>query len=135
MSKADESYVQALYKTLDYSNGQFDKNVLLIASGALGASFTFIDKLVPNLEVAISKNYLINAWYWFASVIFISLLSHFISTLSIRWSIINHNKTKFSKGMKRWNYLIRFLNVFMIFGLLIGIVLLINFINLNISKP
>ena len=133
MSSTDENYVKELYKTLSYSNEQFDKNVLFIASGALGISFAFIEKLV-KLDKAINKDLLTNAWYYFAIVIFISLICHFVSSLSIRWSISNHNQNEknFNKGMKRWNFTIRFLNAFMIIGLLIGTIYLINFLKQNI---
>lgn len=131
MAKQD-LYIQELYKVLSYSNEQFDKNVLFIASGALGVSFAFIDKLIPDMEKAVSKNSLINAWYCFAAVIFISLVSHFISSISIRWSINNYEKDNFEKGMRLWNWLIRSLNVLMVIGLFTGTILLINFIQLNL---
>lgn len=131
MSKQD-TYVQELYKVLNYSNEQFDKNVLFIASGALGVSFAFVDKLIPDMEKAIVKNSLINAWYCFAAVIFISLVSHFIASLSIRWSIANYEKKNWTKKMGYWNWLIRSLNVLMVIGLFMGTLLLINFINQNI---
>jgi hypothetical protein len=118
-----------LYKVLTYSNTQFDKQVLFIASGAFGVSFAFIDKLIPQLDLAIDKFYLIYSWYAFACVIFTSLLSHFISMLSIRWRIENPEN---EKGMKNWNRSIRGLNIIMILGLLIGSFLLIKFINLNL---
>ncbi len=132
MNEGDKRYEQELYKTLSYSNEQFDKNVLFIASGALAISFAFVEKLVPNLEIAKQKDYLIDAWYFFGCVIFISLICHFISILSIRWSITNHQKKDFEKGMYRWNLATRILNFTMIIGLLIGIILLINFIKQNI---
>lgn len=132
MSKETETYVQELYKALYYSSEQFDKNVLLIASGALGISFAFIENLV-DLNKAISKNILIHSWYWFAGVIFISLVSHFVSSLSIRWTVENINSNSLENGRKRWNIGIRILNAIMIIGLLVGTVLLINFIQQNLN--
>lgn len=128
----NKHYEQELYKALTYCNEQFDKNVLFIASGALGISFAFIEKLIPQLLKAYYKCYLIGAWYCFGAVIFISLACHFISMLSIRWSITNYPKDTFEKGMKQWNNAIRSLNVLMMVGLLIGIILLISFIKQNI---
>lgn len=128
----NERYEQELYKVLTYSNEQFDKNVLFIASGALGISFAFIEKLVPQLSKAYCKCYLISAWYCFGLVVFISLLSHFISMLSIQWSIANHTKQNFEKGRIKWNTATRVFNISMIIGLLIGIILLITFIKQNI---
>lgn len=132
MADNDDTYIEELYKTLSYSNEQFDKNVLFIASGAFGVSFAFIENLVPDLEKATSTGYLIGAWYVFASVIFISLVSHFLSSQSISWSIRNYGKKKWEKGYKRWNWTTRSLNIFMITGLLTGTILLISFINKNI---
>jgi hypothetical protein len=132
MGDTTKTYIDELYKTLHYSNEQFDKNVLFIASGALGVSFAFIEKLVPNLENAIEKTCLFNAWYSFAIVIFISLVSHFISSLSIRWSISHCEDENFTTKMKYWNWVTRSLNILMIIGLLIGTILLINFIKKNI---
>lgn len=132
MKKEDNAYMEELYKALHYSNEQFDKNVLFIASGALGISFAFIESVVPNLECSEYKSYLINSWFMFAFVIFLSLISHFISGLSLRWSVSNFTKKKFEKGMKKWNFVIRGLNLLMILGLLIGTLLLINFIRKNI---
>lgn len=129
----DDSYVLQLYTTLRYSNEQFDKNVLFIASGSLGVSFAFIEKLVPDLRVAVCSNDLIKAWYCFAGVVFLSLISHFISSLSISWSIEHHNDHNWEAKRKKWNYVTRTLNIAMIFGLLSESVLLIHFINQNIN--
>lgn len=133
MSEKNEQYTQELYKTLSYSNEQFDKNVLFIASGALGISFAFIENIIPDLTKAMNTGFLIWAWYLYASVIFISMLSHFISSLSLKWSIKHYGKDKFDDGMNNWNNATRGLNFLMMFGLLIGTILLINFIRLNIS--
>ena len=136
MGKAedDEQYVNELYKVLNYSNEQFDKNVLFIASGALGISFAFIEKLVPSIKLSICKSSLIGAWYLFGVVIFISLVSHFISSVSLRWTISHYGdkKTDLVKGRKRWNLVIRFCNILMIAGLLWGTLLLINYIKQNL---
>lgn len=131
---ADEAHIEAKFRTLEYGNEQFDKNVLFIASGALGISFGFIEKVVPNLACAVNKSFLINSWYCFAGVIFISLVAHFISTLAIRWSIANDNmkEARYSQISGRWNWCIRALNILMILGLFLGIILLIIFVKQNI---
>ncbi len=131
---ADEEYIKAKYQTLSYGNEQFDKNVLFIASGALGISFGFIEKVVPNLASAVNKNLLIDSWYCFAGVIFISLVAHFISILANRWSIV-HDKiaeARYNKISARWNKCIRMLNIFMILGLFFGVLRLVLFVKQNI---
>jgi len=130
----DEEYIKQKYQALSYGNEQFDKNVLFIASGALGISFGFIEKLVPDLSTTQHKCYLIDSWYCFAGVIFISLLAHFISVMANRWAIVNDKMEdkKYNKISRRWNYLVRSFNILMIVGLLVGILLLIAFVNQNI---
>jgi hypothetical protein len=132
MSKND-NYTNEQYQALKYSNEQFDKNVLFIASGALGISFAFIEKIV-NLKVAQCKALLICSWYLFAGVIFISLFAHFISIMINRWAITNNpdNNKYYNRNTCIFNWSVRLLNISMIVGLLIGIILLIHFINLNI---
>jgi hypothetical protein len=136
----DEEYTKEQYTALKYSNEQFDKSIQLIASGALGISFAFIEKIV-KLEYAICKSLLINAWVIFAIVIFISLITHFVSILANRWAIenlyevdadINTKLDYFKKARRYWNYPIRALNVMMIIGLFIGMLFLITFIKQNI---
>lgn len=131
---ADEEYIKAKYQALSYGNEQFDKNVLFIASGALGISFAFIEKVVPNLACAENKNFLIDSWYCFAGVIFISLVAHFISILANRWAIVNDKmaETRYNKISGQWNWCIRALNVFMILGLFFGVILLVLFVKQNI---
>jgi len=130
---SDKEYTDQQYLALKYSYEQFDKNVLFIASGALGISFAFIEKVIPNLAQAFKTNLLINSWYCFAGVIFISLLAHFISTQAIRWSIEKKGSKNYKRNRKYINLIIRFINTLQIAGLLLGIILLISFIKLNIN--
>ena len=132
---SDEEYTKAQYAALEYSNQQFDKNVLFIASGALGISFAFIEKVIPDIHNAVCNNLLTASWYFFAGVIFISLVSAFISILANRWAIENNenNCKKYNGKRCAWNWLIRSFNILMILGLFIGIILLVKFVKLNIS--
>jgi hypothetical protein len=122
------------YKAPSYGNVQFDKSVLYIASGALAVSFGFIEKIIPSLADAAEKTYLIVSWYCFAGVIFLSLVAHFISMMANRWAIVNDDADAiiYNKISRNWNYLIRALNIVMITGLLLGIILLIKFVNINL---
>ena len=131
---SDSDCLKEKYQALNYGNEQFDKNVLFIASGALGISFGFIEKIVPKIAEAKDKCYLIDSWYCFAGVIFLSLVAHFISIMANRWAIINDNMegVKYSKVSKQWNVVIRAFNFVMIAGLFVGIILLISFVNQNI---
>lgn len=117
-----------------YSNELFDKNILFIASGALAVSFAFIKDIIPNFENATHKNFLIGSWYIFSGVIFISLISQFIVTRACDWAYKNADLDSelYNCKLKWWNYPIRTLNFTAILAILIGAILLINFINQNI---
>ena len=121
--------------TLKYSTEQFDKNIVFIASGALAISFAFIKDIIPNLQKAVCKEYLFNAWYIFASVIFASLVGHFISMLANTWAIKNAalDDDTYNRKIMNWNWPIRLLNISMIIAIFIGALSLINFIHLNLK--
>ncbi|GAA5040200.1 hypothetical protein GCM10011506_40410 [Marivirga lumbricoides] len=131
---ANEDHNKTVAETLRYSTEQFDKTITFIASGALVVSFAFIKDIIPDLKAAVNKAYLINAWYTYAGVIFLSLVTHFISMLANTWAAKNQNLSDeaFNKGIKYWNFPIRFLNITMIVALLVGSIFLIKFINLNL---
>jgi hypothetical protein len=129
-----------LHKTLTYSITEFDKSIVFIASGALGISMAFIDKIV-KLEIAKDKEFLLIAWYLFGSTIFLSLVTHFISVYAVRWAICNRpdqdneDEAKEANYLVReliWNLTIRGLNILMIITLFIGIILFLYFIQNNI---
>jgi uncharacterized ion transporter superfamily protein YfcC len=129
----EDKYTDQQYQALKYSYEQFDRNVLFIASGALGISFAFVEKIIPDLTKAISPSTLINSWYFFAGVIFISLVAHFISVQANRWAIANEGCKNYDKITSFLNWTIRLINLAMIIGLCWGILLLIKFVKLNIT--
>lgn len=130
----NENSIKHQHEVLKYSVEQFDKNILFIASGALAGSFAFIKDIVGDLSHTMGKFWLILSWYFFAVVIFISLINHFISVLAHTKSIkyTKYSNKKFNRKIKKWNFVIRGLNVSMIVLLLVGTLLLINFVNKNI---
>ncbi len=121
--------------TLTYSINQFDKNILFIASGALGVSFAFIKDIVPSLSTAVYKSLLFISWYLFALVIFLSLLGHFLSMQAHSWAINNSHldDDPFNEEVKKKNRPIRILNISMIIANFMGALALIIFIHLNLS--
>jgi hypothetical protein len=124
--------VEALSALISKSASAID-DLSYIASGALGISFAFIEKVIPDLQNAVSSTSLIASWYCLAGVIFISLVAHFISIMANRWAISHDNQTKdYYRICNRWNITLRTINILMIIGLLIGIILLIHFVKLNL---
>lgn len=129
---SDDIHLKEKYQALKYAYEQFDKNILMIASGALGISFSFIEKLV-DLKTAACKGLLISSWIVFGVVIFLSLLVHFVSIRAIAWAIEHEADSEdFQKGQAKRNSWIRAGNVSMMVLLFVGMVLLISFVNTNL---
>lgn len=61
------------------SDDDFEKYITFIASGSLGLTLTFIDKISP-LKESIYIWVIIIGWFFLASTLFINLLSHFLSS-------------------------------------------------------
>jgi hypothetical protein len=135
MSESDQSGIEKQHsETLNYSITQFDKNILFIASGALGISFAFIKDIVPNLNESIYKAFLFTSWYLFATVIFLSLLGHYLSMRAHTWAVNNPHvdDETFNNEVIKKNKPIRRLNILMIIANFIGALSLILFIHLNL---
>lgn len=130
---SEEKHQETLYNTLNQSAQEFDKQCMYIASGAFTVSFAFIKDII-KLDSAKEDWYLTYSWYWFAFVIFISLLGHFLSMLfnyeAIKFADLSPKK--FNSKIKKFNIFIYSLNVLSIIGILIGSFLLIKFVNINL---
>lgn len=61
------------------SDDDFEKYITFIASGALGLTITFIDKISP-LNESIAIWVIATGWVLLALTLFINLLSHFLSS-------------------------------------------------------
>jgi len=61
------------------SDDDFEKYITFIASGALGLTLTFIDKISP-LKESIAIWVIVFGWVLLALTLFINLLSHFLSS-------------------------------------------------------
>lgn len=128
----NQAYQRELNEALRYANQQFDKNVLFIASGALGISFAFLEKILKDLETTDYKWLLFASWYLLASVILISLYSHYLSGRAISWAIINMYEDDCEEQVNKKNKLIRRFNIAQMVGLFLGIISLVIFLHLNL---
>lgn len=129
MKEDKKPYLERLNKVYIESSSQFDKQVLFIASGALGISFAFIKDIV-KLDVATQKPLLLLAWASFGAVILICILSHYTSLKAINFKIENiYQKT--DKTSKWYDFFTKLFNILMIVLLAAGLVFLIVFIGIN----
>ena len=130
MAEEKDPYLEQLNKAYIESSSQFDKQVLYIASGALGISLAFIKDIV-KLDVATNKNLLLLSWISFGAVILICILSHYTSLKAINFRIENLYQKK-DKTSKRFDFFTKLFNVLMIILLAAGLILLNIFIGINI---
>lgn len=130
MADEKDPYLEQLNKAYIESSSQFDKQILYIASGALGISLAFIKDIV-KLDVATNKVLLLLAWIFFGAVILLCILSHYTSLKAINYRIENLYQKK-DKISKRFDWWTRTFNILMMLFLATGLILLFVFIGLNI---
>jgi len=130
MTDDSNAYLEQLNKVYIESSSQFDKQVLFIASGALGISLAFIKDIV-KLDIATNKNLLLLSWIFFGAVILICILSHYTSLKAINFKIENIYQKK-DKISRRFNFFTQLFNILMIVFLATGLILLFVFIGINI---
>lgn len=130
MTEEKNTYLEQLNKAYIESSSQFDKQILFIASGALGISLAFIKDIV-KLDIATNKNLLLLAWIFFGAVILICILSHYTSLKAINYRIENLYQKK-DKISKRFDWWTQAFNILMMLFLASGLILLFIFIGINI---
>jgi hypothetical protein len=130
MSEDNEKYWHSVYELYKESSKQYDRNVLYIASGALGLSMTFIKDIVDFTNVE-CKILLMISWFVLVGVILMSLISHYFSmkALNQKLATINDDNDPKSKWLDE---IVGILNLLMLIFLPFGIMMLFIFIYINI---
>lgn len=126
----NKAYLEQLNKAYFESSSQFDKQVLFVASGALGISLAFVKEIV-KLDTSVHKYILLLSWIFFGIVILISIISHYTSLKSINSKIENINIIGDKESKKFDNYT-KLFNILMIVFLALGLIFLNIFIGINI---
>lgn len=80
MSDTDNEYRKLLQELENKAQDQYDKTVILLSTGALGISFTFLKEIV-NLDTAVMIQFLIGSWICWA-----------LSTTSVLYSFYSSKK-------------------------------------------
>ncbi len=75
-----ESQLSALQRVKENTENTYDKNVLLIATGTLGLSLAFMEKIV-DVKSALYVDILISSWVLLVITILVNLVSHQLSAL------------------------------------------------------
>lgn len=126
----NKAFLEQLNKAYFESSSQFDKQVLFIASGALGISLAFVKDIV-KLDKSVYKSTLLLSWIFFGIVILISIISHYTSLKAINSKIENINVIE-DKESKKFNNYTKWFNILMIVFLSLGLIFLNIFIGINI---
>lgn len=116
---------ESLDKVIEKSEDDFEKQLIFIASGALGISFAFIEKIVP-LNTSVYFLVLALSWISLTLALCVNLFSHYLSIKNLRKSkseysiycedeeklsferLTSNNETR-NKGMELVNYASTFL--------------------------
>ena len=131
---------EAVNKIKEKSEDDFEKQLIFIASGALGISFVFLEKLV-NLSKSIHLWTLTVAWVCLALSLCVNLWSHYLTKNLADKSIDDQDDHRDGKmdyehlcnNIKRRNSTIDQVNYFSIAALFLGLTFLITFVTINIS--
>jgi large-conductance mechanosensitive channel len=134
-----DKFNDSLDKVIEKGEDDFEKQLIFIASGALGISFAFIEKIV-NLNQSIYFPMLAMAWISFTVAMCVNLTSHYLSIQSNRATKeefrkccenklprdqFDLNVEKRNKKMDRFNYS----SIGLVF---VGLFLLIAFVTFNV---
>jgi hypothetical protein len=116
------------------SDDDFEKYITFIASGSLGLTLTFIDKISP-LKQSIGIWIIIVGWFFLASTLFINLLSHYLSSKHNEKTVQDiDNEIKYDNlivNIDDRNKIISSLNLSSIILLGLGILFILIFTALN----
>jgi hypothetical protein len=125
-------YRSFLVKAKQESTKQFDSAVLTLSSGALGISFSFLDKLVGSSAIK-SPRYLYFAWCLWGFSLCLSLISLYTSIGSIEKAItqIDNGEIDSNKSGSRLSRLTDKLTMFSGVCFIIGVVLISCFVAFN----
>jgi hypothetical protein len=135
---ADEDKVRAEYRALltrteQESQADFDKGVLALSGGALGLSFAFTKDIVGTTNI-IHSGYLLGAWIAWASSSTVVLLSFFTSQRALRKAIkqLDQGTIGVERPGSWWDLSTASFNLLGLGGFLLGLVMMMIFLNYNL---
>jgi len=129
-----KEYRLSILEQKSKSDDDFEKYITFIASGALGLTLTFIDKISP-LKESIAIWVIVFGWVLLALTLFINLLSHFLSSRYNEKTVQDiDDELEYDKLIKRIddrNKIISCLNLSSIVLLGLGIISILIFTTIN----
>lgn len=137
MGKRDnELYRQTLLESRSKSEDDFEKYITYISAGALGLSFSFIDKIVPLAEAS-HLWAMIVGWILLVLTLLGNLFSHFLSKKFTDKTLADFetiDSDQLSHNIDSRNNIIEGINVTTIITLVLGITAILLFVALNFQE-
>jgi magnesium-transporting ATPase (P-type) len=133
MENSVKEFRNSLVETLNKNQEDFEKQLIYVSAGALGASIFFIEKIVRDLDSSLYKWLLICSWLFLGATIVINAISHFVAINMNYKSIdeIDQGNYEAKAALKR-NRKLKYINLSTVITLLIGIFFLILFASINL---
>tara|TARA_R110001583_G_scaffold125603_1_gene277153 strand:+ start:5828 stop:6262 length:435 start_codon:yes stop_codon:yes gene_type:complete len=129
-----KEYRLSLLEEKGKSDDDFEKYITFIASGSLGLTLTFIDKISP-LKESIFIWVIVLGWFSLAATLFVNLLSHYISsannTKAIQDIDDDLNYEELVDNIDKRNKFVSRLNIISIISLGFGITCILIFTTIN----
>lgn len=125
-------YRSDLIALLQKSQEQFDKAIITLSGGALGISFSFINKFIKTTDI-VNEMYLILSWSSWGFSIACALLGFYLSPLAIERAIkqVDSGKIHEEHPGGFLDIVVRRCNLLSALLFLIGIVFIIIFVSHN----
>lgn len=125
----------SVYETKSKSQDDFEKYINLIASGGLGITLAFFDKIVDvkNAEYIVL---IITGWVLLVLTLLSNLISHFLSINYSQKTIDEISKKDYDSvftNVEKRNKKINILNIISIGAVITGIISIITFVTLNLT--
>ena len=127
-------FSKSVYEIKSKSQDDFEKYINLIASGGLGLTIAFFDKIV-QIDIAIHLWIIVLGWFSLAFTLLVNLLSHFNSVKYSELTISEINNKDYDAvfiNVERRNKKINRFNITSLVSLITGVLSIILFVTINI---
>ena len=124
----------SVYETKSKSQDDFEKYINIIASGGLGITIAFFDKIV-QIDKTVYIWMIVFGWLLLAITLLVNLFSHYKSVQYMELTISEINDEKYEDiftNVEKRNKIINRYNLISLTSLIIGVLTIIFFVTINL---